>query len=117
MNNDYDPNAVQPVQAAPQQVVVVQNNAKQPGHGLGVASLVLGIISLVLFLTNWIAALFGLIGTVLGGVAKSKGNTEGVTKAGLVCSIIGLVLGLIIFISALACIGANGGFSSISTIF
>ena len=76
---------------------------------MGVASLVLGIISLVwsLFAGTWISALIGIIGIILGAIAR-KQAPSGVATAGLVLSIIGTILSLIFWIACLACAGAAG---------
>ena len=78
---------------------------------MGVASLVLGIISLVwallaaVFGGTWISALIGVIGIILGAVAK-KQAPSGVATAGLVLSIIGTILSLLFVIACVACAGA-----------
>ena len=74
---------------------------------MGVASLVLGIISLVwsLFAGTWMSALVGIIGIILGAVAR-KQAPSGVATAGLVLSIIGTILSLLFFIACVACAGA-----------
>ena len=76
---------------------------------MGVASLVLGIISLVwsLFAGTWISALIGIIGIILGAIAR-KQAPSGVATAGLVLSIIGTILSLIFWIACLACAGTAG---------
>lgn len=79
---------------------------------MGVASLILGIISVVLALFfsgfGWMASILGLIGIILGTVARKNAKT-GVATAGLVLSIIGLVLGLLLYIACVACIGGIAG--------
>ena len=61
-----------------------------PGHGYAVASLVLGILSF---------CCLGLIGSILaivfGRVAKSRGNTEGMSTAGEVLGIVSLCLNIV----------------------
>ena len=76
---------------------------------MGVASLVLGIIALVwsLFGGTFLSALVGIIGIILGAVAK-KQAPSGVATAGLVLSVIATVLSLIFWIACAACIGAAG---------
>jgi len=64
------------------------------GSGFGIAGFVLGLLGLVTF--NF---LFALLGVVFTAVAlkrmKLTGNPDrGLAKAGLVCGIIGIVLGL-----------------------
>ena len=74
---------------------------------MGVASLVLGIIALVwsLFGGTFLSALVGIIGIILGAVAK-KQAPSGVATAGLVLSIIGTILSLLFVIACVACAGA-----------
>lgn len=75
---------------------------------MGVASLVLGIISLVcgLFLTGfqWIGAIVGLVGIILGAAGKKNPENKGIATAGMVCSIIGFVLCVILYVACVACI-------------
>lgn len=49
--------------------------------------------------TGWIGALFGIGGIICAVFANKQGKT-GLAKAGLICSIIGIVLGIIITILA-----------------
>lgn len=75
---------------------------------MGVASLVLGIISLVAAFIpglNWLGAIFALIGVVLGALGRKNPEKKGIATGGLVCSIIGLVLGLILWIACASCVG------------
>ena len=73
---------------------------------MGVAALVLGIISIVVDVVTvgvygWIGAILGLIGTILGAVGHK--NQDKCATFVLVCSIIGLVLGLLVYIECIAC--------------
>ncbi len=81
----------QPVYAAP----VMETPAKQPGKGLAIASLVLGIVSFLCF-----PYITGILGIVFGGVAKSKGCRSGMATAGIACGIAGVALQLLM---TLAC--------------
>lgn len=63
----------------------------QPAKGLAVASLVLGIVSLIMF-----AVIAGPLAIILGGAAKSKGNRSGMATGGIVCGIIGVAGWLLI---------------------
>lgn len=78
---------------------------------MGVASLVLGIISIVgacFFASiDWLFAILGIVGIILGAVGK-KSNAKCAT-GGLVCSIIGTVLSLIFYIACAACVGVLAG--------
>ena len=83
--------------------------ATVPGKGLGIASMVVGIISLVLFCTTWIAMACAIVGAVLGGIAVKKakdvGMKNGMAVAGLVCSIIALAIAAIVWIWAVVVVG------------
>lgn len=65
----------------------------QESKGLSIASMVLGIIALVLFCIPYVCIPCGLIGIILGGVslAKKQGG-KGMAIAGLVCSIIAIII-------------------------
>ena len=77
-----------------------------PLHGKAVASLILGICSIVC----WFCGLYGaIIGIVMASKAKKAGNTEGIRTGGLVCSIIGLAgsgIAFVIAFGALMTLGA-----------
>lgn len=92
---DYTAN-VQP-QAATTASTQAENNET---NVLAIVSLVLGILSIVLgCCTGWVGALFG-IGGIICAVFANKQSKTGLAKAGLICSIIGIVLGILITILA-----------------
>lgn len=66
------------------------------GRGLEIATLVFGILSLVICCCN---GLFGLIGVILGIIAMVKGKRNGLSIAGLICSALGLLcaIGMLAF--------------------
>ncbi|MBQ5318857.1 MAG: DUF4190 domain-containing protein [Oscillospiraceae bacterium] len=76
---------------------------QQPSQGMAVASLVLGIISIVF---SYFTAIFPflfivpIIGIVLGALHKSKHLPvgKGLSTAGIVTSIVGIVLTLLIYV-------------------
>ncbi len=77
---------------------------------MGVASLVLGIVALVFTFfgpAGWIGLIIGIIGIILGALAK-KNNPSGIATAGLVCSIIGTAVCGIGFLACAACVGSLG---------
>ena len=51
----------------------------------------------------------GIVGIVLGALARKNPDKKGMATAGLVCSIIGTVLCLILYI---ACVGCAAGTAS-----
>ena len=75
---------------------------------MAVASLVLGIISLLGFLfSTWIGLIAGIVGIVLATMAKKAGQ-PGPATAGLVLSIIGTTLCALLIIAALMCAASLG---------
>lgn len=82
---------------------------------MAVASLVLGIISIIIGavsggLVGWLGAILAIIGIVLGALGRKNPEHKGIATGGLVCSIIGLVLSLILYI---ACVGCAAGLASL----
>ena len=83
---------------------------EKKSNGFAIASLVLGIVAIVfsfIGLSIPFGLIIGVVGIILGVVAKKK-NPTGMATAGLVLSIIGTVLCALIFIACAACVGAIG---------
>lgn len=77
---------------------------------MGVAALVLGIISLVIGVFSagslgWLGAILAVLGIIFGALGRKNIEKKGMATAGLVCSIIGLVFCLITYIACAACLG------------
>lgn len=77
---------------------------------MGVAALVIGIISLVIGVFSagslgWLGAILAILGIIFGALGKKNVEKKGIATAGLVCSIIGLVFCLLTYIACVACIG------------
>ena len=70
-----------------------------PTNGLATASLVLGILSLVLFFTFVIAWVLGNLAVIFGGIGVSRANqgapNRSMAVAGLVLGIAALVVGIL----------------------
>lgn len=83
---------------------------QQPGKGAATASLVLGIISLIGLLVSWIPFISlipigcGIAGIICSASAKKAGFEGGIRTAGLVMSIIGLILAGIVFVACTLCV-------------
>ena len=84
---------------------------QQGKKGFAIASLVLGIVSVVLawfYMVNIAAIITGAVGLVLAVLAsksyKAIGEKNGLATAGLVLSIIGLALSVIGFFSCTVCV-------------
>ena len=60
---------------------------EQPAKGLALGSFLCGLGSIVCCMPP-----ASIVGLILGGVAKRKGNRSGLRRAGVVCSIVGLIL-------------------------
>ncbi|MBQ1430631.1 MAG: hypothetical protein IIZ05_03340 [Firmicutes bacterium] len=79
------------------------------------ASLVLGILSIICVFFGYGAILglvFGIIGTILGAKARKESQT-GLATAGFVCSLVGIILCVLGFVCAIACIGSLAGLGSV----
>lgn len=100
----------QPVyQANPYQQPVYQAAPVVPGKGLGIASMILGIASLVLFCFWYLALPCAIAGIIMGCIANSKakaaGMKNGMAVAGIVCSAIAIGLTVIILVLGLIGLG------------
>lgn len=77
---------------------------------MAVASLVLGIIAIVIGLFSagslgWLGAIAGIIGIITGVQGKKDPEHKDLAKAGFVCSIIGTILCLLMYVACMACVG------------
>ena len=102
----------QPYQQQAYQQPYQQTNVQPAGSGKATASLVLGIVSIVLG-----SLLFGIIGVVLGVQARNmmpEGTPgRGKATAGLVCSIIGCVWGSLILVCYVCAAMANSYYTAL----
>jgi len=88
-----------------------RTNTGQNQDGKAIASMILGIISLIFIFTGTLAILgliMGIVGLVLG-ISANKTYKTSYATAGIVLSIIGIVVCFIVFIAALACVSAAVG--------
>ena len=76
---------------------------------MGVAALVLGIISVVFAVIGLhpVGVILGIIGIILGAIAKKK--AQKCATAGLVLSIIGTALVVVLWLACAACVSAATG--------
>lgn len=85
---------------------------------MAAGSLVLGIISLVMAFiipgstVKWIGAVIALIGIILGVQGRKIPEKHGLAMGGMVCSIIGFIVCIIVVI---ACAGLVGGIMSMGS--
>ena len=74
------------------------------GGGMAVASLVLGILSLVSLFFAWLPVGFIILSSlaiIFGAVAKKQGYVGGMATAGIVMGVISLALGLLFWIACM----------------
>lgn len=86
-------------------------NAPQGGKGMAVASMVLGIVAIVLSCIWYISIPCAIIGLILGIMYNKKNAKSGMATAGIVCSIIALILVVVVLLMAvagLAFLGSSG---------
>ena len=85
----------------------VQNNSVQfnPGKGFSVSSMILGIVGLVFVWLPPLSLVVSVVGLILGIVGKKKsgavGAPSGMATAGIVCSIIVLVIWCLVIVSVI----------------
>ena len=99
-NNNYQDNTANIPYQAP------VDEAPATANGLQIAGLVCGILAIV---SCWCYGIFGIIFGIAGLICAIIGNKKGKTgvgTAGLICSVIGLILGVIALIYFVVVIGA-----------
>lgn len=100
---NYNENVSETVEAT----VETSNQAPQ-SKGMAIAAMVLGIVSIVLCCIWYISVPCAIIGLILGILYNKKGEKSGMATAGIVCSIIGIVLVLAVVILAVIGVAALG---------
>lgn len=86
-------------------------NYPVPGKGAATASLVLGIVSVALWvagMTAIVSVILGIIGLIQANKAKNQGFVGGMQKAGFILSLIGLIGGGLVFVACIACVSIAG---------
>ncbi len=73
------------------------NNAPKDRKGLAIASLVLGILALVLFCIPYVPEICGILALIFG-IIGLKSSKRGMSIAGIVTGILGIVLCVVLYI-------------------
>lgn len=97
----------------------------QPGKGNATASLVLGIISLIVGVISFgtlsiVSVVLSIIGLILASSAKKKGCEDGSRKGGFITNLISIIvngIALVGCISCLACSCAAAGSADFGEVF
>ncbi|MBR3642427.1 MAG: hypothetical protein IKN57_02855 [Parasporobacterium sp.] len=85
------------------------NNSSVPGYNKAIASLILGVIGVILWFFGFstiISMILGIIGLVLASSSKKEGYEGGIRTAGFILSLIAIIGGVIAFIACVACVGS-----------
>lgn len=91
-----------------QSTPVVENVSGNKANGMQIGSLICGIFSILLCCCYGVPSMIlGIVGIILAVVGNKQGK-HGVGTAGLVCSIIGLILGAIYLILFIVGLVAGG---------
>ena len=94
----------EPSPAAPPPMPVMPPQAP-PTNGLAIASLVCGILAVLLFFTIVFPIILGILAVIFGAIgignANKGGGNKGLAIAGLVCGIVGIVA-MIVFVTVFA---------------
>src|SRR5205085_4147524 len=85
----------------------------RPASGMAIASLVLGIISIVLFCISYVSLPCAILAIVLGALGRSKASAgqaggKGMATAGMIMGLVAIGLVIIAFAGCLAFIGYMG---------
>ncbi|MEG0784697.1 MAG: DUF4190 domain-containing protein [Christensenella sp.] len=101
------PEQTPPEQPQPQFAAAPPVNVDNGAKGMAIGSLVCGILGLVFCWVTVLCIILGVVGVVLGVLAKKRlpEGQAGMATAGFVCGIIALVIGIIWTLMVLACAG------------
>ena len=87
----------------------------EPGKGAAIASMVLGIITLVFCWMSFFAIIgiiTGAVGIILAMTSKKAGYMGGMRTAGFVCSVVGLAISSVVFLCCAIVCAAASSYSS-----
>lgn len=79
-------------------------SGKGQSKGLGIASMVLGIVSIVITCCGlwYVSLICGVVAVVLGIVQIVKNESKGMAIAGIVCGALGIIFGILLVVFAVA---------------
>lgn len=86
-------------------------------NGMAIASMVPGIVSIVLSCLWYISVPSAIASLVLGIMHNKKNGKCGMSTAGIVCSVIGLVLTILLIVLAVIGLAVFGGMAALSNYY
>lgn len=81
---------------------VSQQPKQKPQNNMALASLIMGIIGIVTFCSCYGGLIFGSLGIIFALLSKTEDHFEGYAKAGLITSVIAIVLMLVLLVIVIA---------------
>lgn len=94
--SQYQQNSYQPQQEPPK-----QNNV------LAIVGMILGIISILMGCCGWYSIIFAIPGLICSILSRKQGKS-GMAVAGIVCSIIGIIIGVLMTVLAFGMLAIVG---------
>ena len=86
--SQYQQNSYQPEQEPPKKTNV-----------LAIVGMILGIVSILMGCCGWYSIIFGIPGLICSILSRKQGKS-GMSVAGIVCSIIGIIIGILMTVLA-----------------
>ncbi|MBO5373656.1 MAG: DUF4190 domain-containing protein [Lachnospiraceae bacterium] len=83
-------------------------NTGGDSKGMAIASMILGIVSLVLSCVWYVSLITGIVSIVLAVMYNKKNGKCGMTTAGIVCSVIGMILAVVLIVLSVGLLAALG---------
>ena len=89
-------------------------NTESSDSKAGLASMILGIVSLVLTFGigitgyGWVGSICGILAIVFGVMGKKNPEQKGMATAGIICGFFSLFSGILSTIACLSCLGVVG---------
>lgn len=91
------------------------SNGGSGSNGLAIASMVLGIVSIVLCCIWYLSIIAGIVALILGILHNKNNGKNGMSTAGIVCGVIGIILAVVFFIIGMLGLAMLGGMSGLES--
>lgn len=67
------------------------------GAGLGIASMIVGIISVPLCCFNWLSLPVSITAVILGFISRAQGGSRATSTTGIICGFVSIFLVIVVF--------------------